>query len=228
VWLRSIPLKSSEGFVFMVYIYFDESGDLGFDTSKNKTSKYFIATFLLTKNPRPLNTTVNKIFKTFSKKEIKVHMGYLHAFSEKEITVKRLLTNSVKHDISIMMLWLDKTKVYTRLKNEPHKLYNYLTNILIDRLTNTGIIKKKEKVIFVASQRETSEYLNADFSYYINHKHKNKIDIEIQIKSPRQCKPLQIVDFISWSFYQKYEYNNLEFVNIFQNKIISENPLYKY
>ena len=34
----------------MTYIYFDESGDLGFDFSKSGTSNWFLIAFLITKN----------------------------------------------------------------------------------------------------------------------------------------------------------------------------------
>ncbi|MCP4482785.1 MAG: DUF3800 domain-containing protein [bacterium] len=54
-----------------MYIYLDESGDLGFDFSKEKTSKYFIITLLCVASKRSLDKIVKNIFKTFNKNEIK-------------------------------------------------------------------------------------------------------------------------------------------------------------
>ncbi|MBI5221243.1 MAG: DUF3800 domain-containing protein, partial [Candidatus Magasanikbacteria bacterium] len=34
----------------MSFIFLDESGDLGFDFTKNKTSKFFVISFLFVKN----------------------------------------------------------------------------------------------------------------------------------------------------------------------------------
>ncbi len=53
------------------YIFIDESGDLGFNFKKNKTSKYFIVTFILSKDKGVLDKIIKKVFKSFSKTEIK-------------------------------------------------------------------------------------------------------------------------------------------------------------
>jgi len=37
----------------MAYIFMDESGDLGFDFKKKKTSRYFVVTFLMIDDPKP-------------------------------------------------------------------------------------------------------------------------------------------------------------------------------
>jgi len=44
----------------MPYIFLDESGDLGFDFSKKRTSKYFIITCLFATNKRPIEKIVSK------------------------------------------------------------------------------------------------------------------------------------------------------------------------
>ena len=38
----------------MAYIFLDESGDLGFDFSKKRTSRYFIITCLFVSHKRPI------------------------------------------------------------------------------------------------------------------------------------------------------------------------------
>jgi hypothetical protein len=55
----------------MKTIYFDESGDLGFDFTKEGTSNYFIATFLISTNARPIISAVKKVFRSMSKSEMK-------------------------------------------------------------------------------------------------------------------------------------------------------------
>ena len=66
----------------MAYIFLDESGDLGFNFKKKKTSKYFVVTFLFVREKVLLEKIVKEIFKGFSKTEIKNHDGVLHAFKE--------------------------------------------------------------------------------------------------------------------------------------------------
>ncbi|MFA6571259.1 MAG: DUF3800 domain-containing protein, partial [Bacteroidota bacterium] len=75
----------------MAYIFLDESGDLGFDFSKKKTSNNFVITFLFLKTKNSVENIVKKIFRSFNKNEIKRHSGMLHAYKETKNTRKRLL-----------------------------------------------------------------------------------------------------------------------------------------
>lgn len=59
----------------MSYIFLDESGDLGFDFNKKKTSKFFIVTFLFMENNK---LSIEKIIKKTHfelKKKIKRKIG---------------------------------------------------------------------------------------------------------------------------------------------------------
>ena len=62
----------------MAYIFLDESGDLGFDFSKPKTSRYFIITCLLCVNKRPIEKIVKRLMRSFSAKARARHDGVLH------------------------------------------------------------------------------------------------------------------------------------------------------
>ena len=118
----------------MAQVYLDESGDLGFDFTKSKTSKYFVVTILFTANRRPLEKLVKNEFARFSKKQLKAHGGTLHAYKESPNTRRRVLTGLNQKDASIMTIYLNKERVYTKLQDEKPVLYNYVTNILLDRL----------------------------------------------------------------------------------------------
>ena len=88
----------------MAYIFLDESGDLGFDLTKKKTSKYFLISFLFIgseKEKKSVTKIVKKIFKEFSKKEIKFHGNTLHAFKEKPKTRNCLFSMLNEKDVSI-------------------------------------------------------------------------------------------------------------------------------
>lgn len=117
----------------MPYIFLDESGDLGFDPNK-KSSKYFLVTFLFVKNKRPIEKVIKKVAGNLSKKELKKHVGVLHSCKEKPKTRKKVLQSLSNRDISILCIYLNKEKVYTKLQNEKQVLYNYITNILLDRI----------------------------------------------------------------------------------------------
>jgi hypothetical protein len=211
----------------MAYIFLDESGDLGFDFDKKKTSRFFIVTCLFADNKRPIEKIVRKIHSEL-KKKYKKRFGILHAVKEKPITRQRLLKRLSEKDCSIMIIYLNKKRVYTRLQEEKAILYNYVTNILLDRVYSKRLIPIDKKIEIIAAKRETNKFLNENFKNYLKNQIKNrhKVDITIQIKSPHQEKELQAVDFVSWAVFRKHEYGDDSYYNIIKNKIIEENPLF--
>jgi hypothetical protein len=205
----------------------DESGDLGFDFRKKKTSKVFIITFLFVKNKRPLEKIIRKTHSELQKK-YKRRFGVLHCVKERPVTRKRLLKRMSEKKCFVMTIYLNKKKVYTKLQNEKQVLYNYVANILLDRVYSKRIIPLSGTIKLVASKRETNKFLNENFKDYLNSQVKNrhKIKMEVVIKSPYEEKSLQAVDFISWAIFRKYEYGDDSYYNLIKNKIVEENPLF--
>lgn len=212
----------------MSYIFLDESGDLGFDDKKHN-SKYFIITALFITDKKPLEKLVQKIHSNLRKKVKKIGGGILHSVKEKPITRNRLLKNLNRLKLALMVIYLDKSKVYTKMQNEKHVLYSYITNILIDRIFTKNLIDKNKEIILVASRRETNRFLNSNFEDYIKSKIKNrhKLDIKVEIKNSAEEKSLQAVDFASWAIFRKYEFEDLKYYEVIKKIIVEENRLFK-
>lgn len=212
----------------MAYIFMDESGDLGFDYSKSGTSKFFVITFLFTNNKTVLEKAVKKTFLGLPPKVKKTHTGYLHSSKEKPTTRVKLLGKLANLDISIISIYLNKKRVYTKLQDEKHILYNYVTNILLDRLYTKQLIPIKQSIHLIASQRETNKFLNQNFKLYLENKIKSnhKLPITIEIKPSSSEKGLQAVDFACWAIYRQIETQDDSYSNLIKEKIIEENPLF--
>ena len=211
----------------MAYIFLDESGDLGFDPRK-KSSKYFVVTFLFVENKGPVEKVIKKVARNLSKRELKKYVGVLHACKEKPKTITRILSMLNKKDISVLSIHLNKKKVYTKLKDEKHVLYNYVSNILLDRLFTRKLVSLDAQIHLIASRRETNKFLNENFKNYLKNQVRNnhKIDINIEVKVPSSEKCLQAVDFICWAIYQKREAGDESYYNIIKQKIVEESPLF--
>ena len=210
-----------------MYLFMDESGCLGFDFNKKKTSKYFVVTCLFTPSKRPLEKIVKKVHGGLRKK-LRKHSGVLHCNKERPATREHLLKLLKEKDCSIMAIYLNKRKVYTRLQDEKHVLYNYVTNILLDRIFSKRFVPETKKITLIASKRETNKFLNDNFSSYLNRKVTNmhNIDFTVEIKTPADEKCLQVVDFVSWAIFRKYEYGDDGYYNLFKEKVMEENPLF--
>lgn len=211
----------------MAYIFLDESGDLGFDFSKKRTSKFFVITFLITESKKPIEKIIKKTHSEL-KQKIKRRIGILHAVKEKPITRQRLLKRLIEKDCFILTIYLNKKRVYTKLQDEKVVLYNYVTNILLDRIYTKKIISSQKIIELIASRKETNKFLNENLKNYLCNKVKNKHKamIDIKIKSPAEEKSLQAVDFVSWAIFRKYEYGDDSYYNIIKEKIKEENPLF--
>lgn len=210
----------------MAYIFLDESGDLGFD--KKKSSKFFIATFMFVKNKGPIEKIPKKVAKSLSRNELKKYVGVLHCCKEKPKTRMKLLAMLNEKEVSILSIFLNKKKVYTKLQNEKHVLYNYVTNILLDRIFTKKLIPIDEKIHLIASRRETNKFLNRNFKNYLENTIQNnhKIKIAVEIKTPNDERCLQVVDFACWAIYQKREKNDESYCNIIKQKIVEESSLF--
>jgi arsenate reductase-like glutaredoxin family protein len=134
----------------------------------------------LTKNKRAIEKCVRKVHRNLKKKYRRI--GVLHAYKEESVTKRRLLSLLSMKDCKIMTILLNKRKVYTRLHDEKAVLYNYVTNILLDRIFTKNLLSDNLYRI-VASRRETNKFLNQNFKSYISSQvainHNIKIDIQM-------------------------------------------------
>jgi hypothetical protein len=194
----------------------DESGCLGFDFTKSKTTQYFIITFLFSKSNRPLEKIVKDVFRSMSEKQRHKHCGVLHCNKEHPKIRMKLFKELRAKDVSIMTIKLNKKKVFTKLQDEKTVLYNYVTNILLDRILTKKLVPLDASIKLIASRRETNKFLNDNFQRYIENTVTNnhKIKIEVVIKTPSQEKGLQIVDASSWALFRKYEHKDESYYNI--------------
>ncbi len=212
------------------YIFMDESWDLGFDFTKKKTSRYFVISFLVIKNPKQGNKLVESVIKGMSKAERKRHFGVLHFYQEIPARKIKLLRKLAELDIVIMNIYIDKKQLYIPFQNEErHTLYNYVTNILLDRIIGKKLVSAGHLRLIVA-RRETNKFLNENFQAFLKEKthfaHNLNIHIQIEpyLKTPHKC--LQLVDAIARTTFRKLERNDDSYYQYIKNKVVEEYKLF--
>jgi hypothetical protein len=195
----------STGGNLMKLLFQDESGDLGFDFSKSKTSRFFVITIVLMDESakRSAEKVVKNVFRKFA--EPKSHKeGVLHAANEKPVVRSHLLKGIAKKDIAIYAVILNKARVNDDLRKQPAKLYNFVTKTLLRYVYKKGGLLDANKNELVASRRETNRLLNDDFCHYLEGQMKkmSSSNFVVRIAPPYEEKCLQIVDFACWSVYR--------------------------
>lgn len=204
----------------MIYIFLDESGDLGF---KKSSSKWFLFTIAMTSDARSLERVTRKVWRSLKKKHKR--LGELHASHEKDITRKRMLKEiSGVNGLKVLCVVLNKQKVYVDLQNQKNYLYNYTANILLDRLHTREVLKQKESVHLFIDRKDTKKRLRENLIRYLTDSMKKRSNglFAVELHSSHENKSLQAVDFISWAIFRKYEHGDYGFYEIIKNKITDE------
>jgi len=209
----------------MAYIYMDESGDLGF-SGKEWTSKYFIITFLLSSNTKDMELIMKNVRKWAAWKHSKLYGSFYHATKENQRANKRVLDLASRRELQAFSIIAEKDKVPMNLRKDVHSLYNYMVWELLDLSQKRWFLPKWEKNIFVASRRETNKQLNSAFMEHIKSKKYDLYKFDYIITAPNQMKGLEVVDAISFSLHQKYEFKEFELYSVIKNKIILEKQIF--
>ncbi len=202
---------------------------MGFNLNKSGTSENFIITFFVIKNKKPFDNIVKKTLAKMNKVERKSLQGVLHSYKLLPRRRKKILKSILEYDFKLMVIRLNKSKVYTHLHNEKQVVYNYITNILLNRILDKKLIDTDQKVNLIASRRETNKFLNSNFKNYLKNKtqknHSVDIDINIALSNKEKC--LQIVDLISWSYFRHVEHKDSSYYNIIKETMMEEVVLFQ-
>lgn len=198
-------------------MFLDESGELGFNFNKGST-KFFTITLLIcgVREEQELQRVIKKIRKRVLRKELKKSNEIKWNNSSDDIK-KKIFERIERINFEVFTIILDKSKVYDYLKDKKHKLYNYLSNLIIAECS----IDEKFELIVDRSKNKRS--LRDDFDNYIRNNLKRECsNLIIQHADSKSNGGLQVLDFISGAIFNKYEFNNLEFYNKIKERITTE------
>ncbi|MCL2316991.1 MAG: DUF3800 domain-containing protein [Actinomycetia bacterium] len=213
----------------MTTVYLDESGDLGFDFSKPRTSRYFVVTALVCDDPRLVARAVKKVFAGFTQTQVRRSHGVLHAYKEDDRTRRKLLGLLAGLDVRVVVMWFDKRRTFTDLTDDAHGLYSYLVNVLLDHALGSSwaVPASRRPVRLVASRRETKRLLNEQFVTYLReHVRHTDVDLTVEIADPSAEKGLQAADCLAWSFFRKFEYGDPRYAQIVASVIEEETRVF--
>ena len=207
----------------MKYLFLDESGELGF---KNSSSKYFVITLLACDEGEIYNLRriIRKVRSKIIKKKIKKYPELKGNNSSDKIRIE-VLQRFIKTNSEIFVIILEKSKVYEYLKEKKDKLYNYLSNLIL----NEGSFDTSS-VCLIVDKSKTSRSLREDFDNYIRkrlYEKNNTYKLSIKHENSQNESCLQVLDFISWAIFRSYEYNDNRFLNIIKDKIVIKKEIFQ-
>jgi len=210
-------------------IYLDESGDLGFDFTKPKTTKKFVITLLVCDSNEVSAAFRMAVRRTLKNKinRIKNRAKWLTELkgTNTSIETKKYFFKQIKKQgWQLYSVVLNKSRVEKHLQTikGQNKLYNFLARFLIEKLplrqtfTNVRLIVDRSK-----NKNEIQ-----DFNQYL----KNQIEallplntaLSVEHLNSKESTGLQAVDLFCWGVARKYELSDSHWYNVFRHKIIYE------
>lgn len=207
----------------MKYIFLDESGELGF---KDSSSKYFVITLLSCDEGGvyDLRRIIKKVRQKIIKKKLKRYPE-LKGNNSSDKVRKEVLERFMKTNSEIFTIILDKSKVYEYLKDKKSKLYNYISNLILNECSFDN-----PSVCLIVDKSKSNRSLREDFDNYVRKKineknNLNKLIIKHENSQNEGC--LQVLDFISWAIFRNYEYKDSIFIEMIKDKIVIKKEVFQ-
>jgi len=206
----------------MAYIYMDESWDLWFEWNG---SKYFLITFLISKTEKEAEIIMKNFYKWTNWRWKSIKWTFFHSTRESNRSIKRILDLTSRRDMYIASIFIKKTDTHLYNKKDIHNLYNKLAWELLQICERRWFLWQWRHH-FIASRKETNQYLKEKFINCLNNSHTALLDIDITIDIPQHKKGLEIVDVCSHAIFKKYENWDFELYSVIKNKILLEKQIF--
>lgn len=207
----------------MKYIFLDESGELGFG---EKSTKYFIISLLSCDESElySLRRIIKKVRQKIVKKKIKKYPELKGNNSTDKVRLD-VLSRFMQTKSEIFVIILEKSKVYEYLKDKKSKLYNYISNLILNECSFDD-----KYVCLVVDRSKSNRSLRDDFDNYIrrtlsNKNTINKLTIKHENSQNEAC--LQVLDFISRAIFRNYEHKDPSFLEIIKDKIVIKKKIFQ-
>lgn len=207
----------------MLYLYLDESGDLGFDFVNRKPSRYFTVTVLAVKGHEQNHAVSTAVKLTLHRKfkPLRGAAAYELKGSGSEIGVKKYFYRKIeKIDFKIYAITLDKQRVFPALVQDKDRIYNYVSRLVLDRVSFED---SRVRVILTVDKSKTRPGIR-EFNSYILSQVKSRLDpkipLEILHASSHETLQLQAVDLFAWGIFRQYERQDSEWLDLFKTKVV--------
>lgn len=212
-----------------MFIFLDESGDLGFDFTNKRPSEKFVITLLVCENKVALEG-----FKTAVRRTLRNKLNHcktrgrqvteLHAVSV-SLPIKKYFYKHIRVDNwRIYTVALKKRRVYDKLfsKAGRKKLYNFLANFLLERVDLSHANPAVTLVVDKCKNKAEIEDFNQYLANQLEARLPLNIPLHIHHEDSQANTGLQAVDLFCWGIFRKYEHGDTQWYQHYKEKIAFE------
>ncbi len=211
-----------------MFIFLDESGDLGFDFNKKASTSTFVIALLVCRNhaavkvlQKAVNRTLkNKINHKANRKTFKYELkGAETTITNKKYFLKQAESNANWEIYSVI---LDKRELLKNIHRPPlHKnIYNNCARQILETVKFNETELKEVKLIIDRS-KNSKEIL--EFNRYVADHLAGLLDINTKLTIEHQISTenagLQSVDLFSWGIFKRHEALDEDWYSLFKDRI---------
>jgi len=219
-----------------MYVYIDESGDLGFSS---KSPRFFVVAYLTLDYPFEITKLMKRLLKRLhERKEYARGYNELKYSNSKDIVRQRVLEKICKYNVKVGFVVLEKAKVKPELRKNPAVLYNF---VIVDSIMKNILPKltSNDKLYIIVDRSLSRLSADAFNNYAINKaswlmtvqwRQTEQIklsNIEVRHENSQKEPCLQAADFLAGACFHKYEHKNDCYYRIIENKVEHFNYLWK-
>ena len=207
--------------------YVDESGDLGFS---EKSTKFFVVAYVISDSTVKLETYMKRVLK-------KLHTKKKYHYSRNELKFSRMnadcritvLKSVYRCALDIGVVVVEKNKVRPELRKDLTILYNWLlVHHIMSALVPRLDAKDKIHVVFDKSLPRKriisfNDYLKNKVSYLSwTEGYEVQLSQIITNHANSEFEPcLQAADAVAGAYFQRYENENPQYVELIKDKVRS-------
>lgn len=211
-----------------MFIFLDESGDLGFNFNKSGCSKYFTITLLVCEDlatvdkiKKAVNRTIkNKINKKGKKHRIVEELKGSNTTLEVK---KYFLSHMPQQGWGLFSISINKKRVYDHLQTSSgkKKLYNFMAKIIIDKIRTDENITSTVVNLVVDRCKDGKD--RKDFDSYIKTHIEGAFPLETNVyithENSQENPGLQAVDMFCYGVQKKENHQDETWYNEYQKYI---------
>ena len=209
-----------------MYIFLDESGDLGFNFEKTKTSRQFVISLLVCQDKQAQDgfrraverTLKNKLnHRKNSTRTIAELKGTGTSFPIKQYFFRQLPADGWK----IYSVTLNKSRVDVQLRSKAgkKKLYNFLARFILEKVHFPEDVRQVSLVVDRCKNKEEIK----DFNQYVVNQLEALLPLNARLNidhlGSHESAGLQAVDLFCWGIARKDGLNDQEWNAVFQDKV---------
>ncbi len=210
----------------MIRVYLDESGDLGFDFSKAKTTKHLVLAAMLCHSGGQIRRALRRV-KTNNNVPLQT---VLDAHKSPKHIRLQILSELAKSRVEPFFGVVKKQTVRARLRRRPNLLYNYIAKRAIAPHLLPYIVCQGRAVELIAHRRTFAVAAPLQFPDYLREevrlKGGNPALLKVKMESDKDWAGLQIVDFFANALLRSYEIGDHQGLNMVTDKIVGKHVFF--